>query len=96
LERDAKREYGLQQCASHSLQISPKVEKTVRNSVKILWYVIVKVRRILGVICSRFIGIECSTFFWQRVAKLSTGLFPPAFVITNNKFMNVAKVKTKF
>jgi hypothetical protein len=35
--------------------------------------------------------IECSTFFWQRVAKLSSGLFPPAFVITNMMLMNAAK-----
>jgi len=53
--------------------------------------VILKWRKNLEVICSRINEIECSTFFWQRVAKLSTGLVPPAFVITNNTIMNNAK-----
>lgn len=53
--------------------------------------VIVKGRKISWLSVSPW-RIECSTFFWQRVAKLSSGLFPPAFVITINMFMNGANV----
>ena len=35
--------------------------------------------------CVRY-GVECSTFFWQRVAKASLGLIPPPFLITYSFF----------
>jgi hypothetical protein len=50
-----------------------------------------RVKNALGYLLPRF-GIECSTFFWQRVAKLSQGPFPPAFMITINILMNGANV----
>jgi len=40
-------------------------------------------------------ALECSTFPKLEVAKLSSGLFPPAFVITTIMFMNGANVVTK-
>ena len=42
------------------------------------------------------LGIECSTFYKCRVAKVSLGLIPPPFVITIIMFMNVAKVTKKY
>jgi hypothetical protein len=41
------------------------------------------------------LGIECSTFYRSRVAKVSMGLIPPPFVITISMFMNGAKVLKK-
>lgn len=60
-------------------------------------YVIVKVRGnsrgylFLDAEINSALRIECSTFYSCRVAKLSSSLISPAFVITVNKFMNCAK-----
>ena len=76
--------------------IASPIRKRSGRSLKKL-YVTVKVRRnsrgylFLDTEINSALRIECSTFYSCRVAKLSSSLISPAFVITVNKFMNCAK-----
>jgi hypothetical protein len=72
------------------LQISPIVKMTIEVLKNVKCYR-EREKNSRGYLLPIKIGIECSTFYSCRVAKLSSGLFPLAFVITVNKFMNGTK-----